>query len=233
MLVDALRASATAAAMLEAGAEEVWAVRSKPDAAQLATEIPDAVLCGERGGRKIPGYHLGNSPTEILASHLRRARVVMTTSNMSRILLPLVRRGWRVVLGSVVNLSAACRAVDEIAQGEEDLVCLIPAGDAQRLNRVAWEDWASCALLWEALVQRGAAPVASAVVERWLDKVRKQGLVSLFERSHHGKHLAEIGYAQDVQFCSQLDRFSAVPALTGTRTLGPRRLAVLLKAWKG
>ena len=48
IIVDALRASATAAYMLDAGATEILAVREVDEAYALKREYPDALLVGER-----------------------------------------------------------------------------------------------------------------------------------------------------------------------------------------
>ena len=49
VIVDALRASATAAALLEAGAREILAVREVEEAFAARADWPDALLYGERG----------------------------------------------------------------------------------------------------------------------------------------------------------------------------------------
>ena len=53
------------------------------EALRLATSIgrSDTVLCGERGGEKIEGFDLGNSPLEFRAERVEGKTLVCTTTN--------------------------------------------------------------------------------------------------------------------------------------------------------
>ena len=113
VIVDALRASATAAAILEAGATEVLAVREVEEAFAARADWPDALLYGERGGLPPAGFDYGNSPTEGVFAAGRRV-IFTTTTGAGRLV-----QAWgagAVLMGAPTNATAAARtALDRAA----------------------------------------------------------------------------------------------------------------------
>ena len=78
IVVDALRASATAAMLLETGATELIVVAEVEDAIAAKQSYPDALIFGERGGLPPPGFDGGNSPQDVACAAGRR--VIFTTT---------------------------------------------------------------------------------------------------------------------------------------------------------
>src|SRR5689334_16247311 len=77
VVVDALRASASAIAMLDAGAPEVLLATTVEEARRLVAPNRSAYwLIGEVGGLPPPDFDFGNSPTELRAADLRARRVM-------------------------------------------------------------------------------------------------------------------------------------------------------------
>ncbi|MCF6284234.1 MAG: 2-phosphosulfolactate phosphatase, partial [Candidatus Hydrogenedentes bacterium] len=64
VIVDALRASATAAMLFDAEATSILAVRDVADALRAKEDQPHALLYGERGGIPPEGFDFGNSPRD-------------------------------------------------------------------------------------------------------------------------------------------------------------------------
>ena len=64
--VDVLRATSCMVEALASGASGIYPTGSTEEAIKLLQSIgrDDTLLCGERNGLPIEGYHLGNSPTE-------------------------------------------------------------------------------------------------------------------------------------------------------------------------
>ncbi len=83
VIVDALRASATIASLLEHGASEVMVVETVEQALAEKARRPEVVLVGERECLRVEGCDLGNSPLTG-ACPLLPAPVVFTSSNCSR-----------------------------------------------------------------------------------------------------------------------------------------------------
>jgi 2-phosphosulfolactate phosphatase len=82
VVVDVLRAFTVEPWLYARGVERILALQDRDDAIRLRDDhLTDALLAGEQGGRPVPGFDLGNSPTEV-AEHpdLSGATVLHRTS---------------------------------------------------------------------------------------------------------------------------------------------------------
>src|SRR3954447_16199530 len=81
VVIDVLRATSTICTALAAGAREVIPFLEIDDAlaAASAADREDVVLGGERRGGKIPGFDVGNSPSEYKPEIVSAKRVFITT----------------------------------------------------------------------------------------------------------------------------------------------------------
>jgi len=102
--IDCFRASTSIVAALAAGAKAVYPFLTVEDARKAAPSIPDAVLAGERGGAKIEGFDLGNSPAEFTNAAVAGRNVVMTTTNGTRLFIAAIK-ARSVFVGAFVNAS--------------------------------------------------------------------------------------------------------------------------------
>jgi len=119
IVIDVLRATSTICQALASGFERVVCVGEIDDARALAG--PGVALAGERGNVRIDGFDYGNSPREFLpdVSGVRpQARLVLTTTNGTRLLLAAAARCEEVLVASLLNLDAvvaAARTAREVA----------------------------------------------------------------------------------------------------------------------
>lgn len=212
IVIDALRASVTIAAALAAGAPFVRACLSVEEARGVAAEMRAAgerpLLGGERGGVRIEGFDLDNSPRAYTRGAIDGRPVVFTTTNGTAAMLHAAGAD-EVIVGSLANVSAVCEAVREEARavhilcagtrGEVSLDDCLPAGAMiERLvaggRGLASDDSARlCAMAWRAT---GGEPAA----------VRRA-----MEGSRGGRNLLRLGMAEDVAFCSVVDAVAVVP----------------------
>lgn len=210
VVVDALRASATAAALLHAGALEILAVPGVNDALAARRERPDVLLYGERGGLPPEGFDYGNSPAE--AHHAAGRRVVFTTTTGAGRLSQCAGAA-AVLMGTVVNASAAVAAVRRLA-GPDGGVVFIPAGLMDDPAFDAQEDRAAAVFLVERL--RAACPRVEIGEGRDLHaayaaRLAEEGILRLFETAPHAEKLRRIHLESDIPLCAEPDRYPAVP----------------------
>src|SRR5205809_588742 len=76
--VDVLRATTTIIHALAAGAREVQPVLTVEEARSRTAGWAGAILGGERGGKRIEGFDLGNSPAEYTSEKLHDRTLVFT-----------------------------------------------------------------------------------------------------------------------------------------------------------
>src|SRR5436305_14591547 len=83
VVIDVLRATTTIVHALAAGCIAVRPCAEIAEARELADRLPagKVLLAGERGGKPIEGFDLGNSPREFTSSRCKGTTLVLTTTN--------------------------------------------------------------------------------------------------------------------------------------------------------
>ncbi|NBW95890.1 MAG: 2-phosphosulfolactate phosphatase [Planctomycetia bacterium] len=223
VVIDVLRASTTIVTALAHGADRVMPVAAIDDARRMAAESrPAALLGGERGGVRLPGFDLGNSPLEYSAARVSGRTIVITTTNGTAALA--ASRGAReILLGAIVNRTAVAEAVRRFARDGDD-VHLVCAGTD---GLVSAEDvLAAGAILDAAGADRGGDGLDLAAHEA-LASFRRvaahsdatAALVAEFRRSPGGENLVALGMEADLPAAAAIDTLPVVPrfdAATGS-----------------
>src|SRR3954454_24445614 len=119
VVVDVLRATSTITQALDHGYRRVLCTEEVEHARELAASIPGAKLGGERKTVRIEGFDFGNSPAEIRAEPPADT-LVLTTTNGTKLLVSASARCDRVLVGSLLNLSAVAKA----AHGADDVLVM-------------------------------------------------------------------------------------------------------------
>ncbi len=118
VVIDVLRATTTIAWSLENGAEaiEAFAELEPLDAAAAAWPQDLRLRAGERGGKRVDGYDLGNSPLAVTRELVGGKRIFMSTTNGTRS-LAVVKPVPLLVTACLPNRSAvAHRLLDRECQ---------------------------------------------------------------------------------------------------------------------
>ncbi|MCH7959081.1 MAG: 2-phosphosulfolactate phosphatase [Candidatus Hydrogenedentes bacterium] len=213
IVVDALRASATAAMLLNVGAVELYMVGTVEDAFVARAAFPDALLFGERGGLPPKGFDFGNSPREVAAA-AGRSIIFTTTTGSTRVLQ--AQGAHAVYMGTTVNALGVLRAV---LAHERDIV-LIPAGKLDDPEFDAQEDWiaaSAIAMLADATVEEGAL-----WYREWRQRIELDGVPRLFEAAPHAAHLRKVDLGEDIAFCARMNVTDAVPLAREITEFGVR-----------
>jgi len=228
IVVDALRASATIAALLDHGVTRILVIAQVDDARALAEVIPGALLVGERGGERLPGFHLGNSPLEVMASPRMDGRTAIFTSSNGAQRLTACDGADCVLVGAVANATAIAEWARAYADRTGCSVVFVSAGKYPDEEYVSPEDEASCAYL----ASRMGLPIAEESRDffaHWERELILHGLEDIFRRSRHAQRLMEIGYSEDVFFCARPDTVATLPVVTGPVMLHGRQIGVEVK----
>lgn len=187
VLVDIFRSTTTIPYIFLGGATMVYPTDSIKAAREFHEKHADSVLVGERWGIRIRGFHLNNSPYEILKSDLNGKTVVFTSTNGTLVLQKIKNTG-KIILGSFVNVSSVVREISsETSVGI--VVSNRPDGPADEDNYFA------CYL--RDLLE-GKNPDFSEVA----DKVRN---------SKGARRMRMLGYAKDLEYCLRKDICDLVP----------------------
>lgn len=211
IVVDALRASATAAMLLHAGATELLVVREVEDAYAAKRRDPDALLFGERNGLPPEGFDGGNSPQSVAVAAGRRV-VFTTTTGAQRLVAAWGASG--LYMGATVNASAVLKAA--FRHGRD--IVLIPAGLASDPAFDAQEDWTAAVAI--ALKAGAAIGEGSDRFHYYRGRIHAEGVSALFESAPHAQKLRAIGLESDIVYCAQVDITACVPTARARTELG-------------
>ena len=203
VVTDILRATTTITFAIANGAAAITPVLTPEDAFRLAADQPNTLIGGERGGVKVDGFDLGNSPREYTEAVVSDQQIVLTTTNGTRT-LQACRAAERVLVGSFLNLSAT---VNRLAQVEGELV-LACSG---REGGFCTEDTVFAGACVAALEETQLTDAAETA--KILYQTHRDNLSGMLRNCYHGQSLASIGLGEDLEFCAQMDLVDLVPHL--------------------
>jgi len=204
VVVDVLRATSTIVTALGHGATYVVARAEVDDAFAAREELErrgeGPLLGGERGGHKVPGFDLGNSPLEYDAARVAGRPLVLCTSNGTAA-LERCREASRVFAAAFLNAAATAVAV---ARGAEPVV-LCCAG---KEGAPSLEDVCCAGLIASRLLEVYAFELDDATVVALLCWKEHAGNVGrMLEKCSHGRYLGNLGFERDLEFCGRVDAF--------------------------
>lgn len=217
VVVDVLRSSTTIAWALVNGAAKVIPVETVEEATRFAQTL-DAktrLLCGEREGRKVSGFDLGNSPPEYTRERVEGKTLVFASTNASPLMAGALAGQEQRLLG-YVNLSAVAAS---LRRDGADVV-IVCAG---RNRRFSLEDAACAGALVRKLSESevGMAWNDAAAMASEYDAVHGSDPERILRSSEHGRYLVELGFEEDLPICAAVDTITLVPVLKDGRITAP------------
>jgi 2-phosphosulfolactate phosphatase len=208
VVIDVLRATTVMVHALAAGCTRVLPCLEVEEARQLAGEMPAGrvLLGGERHGKPLPGFDLGNSPGEYVPQVCKGTALVLTTTNGTRALV-VAAGAERVLVAAFVNYSAVC----EQLRAEARPIHVVCAGTE---GEVTLEDVLLAGALVEDLSEAGAVRLNDSARLAW-DAFENHGRVlqGALEVSRGGADLRRLGYDEDIRAAAQVDAYALVPEL--------------------
>ena len=211
IVVDVLRASTTITAALARGADKVLPLATIDEVKKNAEQYPRAkvLLCGEREGKRIPGFDLGNSPYEYKDNIVRSKILLYTSTNGSKMMVK-VKKARKVYIGAFVNISAV---VKRLIIEKSD--CLIACSGKD--GRFSLEDTVCAGMIVNQI--RGNFPkefiqlsdealAAGIIYEHFSNDLNR-----MVNQSIHGRYLTKLGMRRDLSFSVFLDLYDTVPVM--------------------
>lgn len=237
VVIDVLRATTTMVYALQNGArsitpcESIEKAKSLRDATGSSTKLDAGagsglLLGGERGGKPIPGFDLGNSPSEWSREAVAERDIAFTTTNGT---LALLRCTWaeRILLGSFANL----KAVVELLLKESLPVHLVCAGTE---GQISTEDCLFAGAVVDRLLAESQQDTSSSepafavedaallVRSHWKTASGSPGsLFHAMKAGSGGRNLMRLGLEADIRTAATIDQVDLVPEyLPQSRRIG-------------
>ncbi len=202
--IDVLRATSTLTRARASGAGAIVPCATPAEALAYRAAHPGTLACGERGGRIVDGFDLGNSPFEYERERVEGRTLAFASTNGSMAMRALRECRTRK-LAAFVNATAAVRAL-----AGEARVWIVCAG---KEGAFALEDAACAGWLVRALLAAGGEPAnAAARLAETLAPKDADGVRATVEGADHARYLDSLGpdYARDVTWCATLDALDHV-----------------------
>ncbi|MBX2997875.1 MAG: 2-phosphosulfolactate phosphatase [Caldilineaceae bacterium] len=190
VVIDVLRAFSCTAFAFGAGVNSVWLVGEVEQAFALGAQMPDALLMGEVGSKRVEGFDFGNSPAELVGLDLRGRRMIQRTSNGTQGMVRC-QRAQTILAGS---FCCARSTVDFIRRQNPSTLSFVITGygpDGRGDEDVALAEYMAALL-------RGESPDP----EPYLGRVRN----SVIGRRFPDPNWPDFPPA-DLPCCTDLDRF--------------------------
>lgn len=210
VVVDVLRATSVMTTAMAHGAKEIIPVEKLDEARTYLSK--DGYLCAaERGGDRVEGFPLDNSPYNYMCEEVKDASIVITTTNGTL----AIRKSMdadEVLVGSFLNLSAVAAYI----QSQDKDVLIHCAGWKGKTNM---EDTLFAGALIEKLESTHELGCDTPHVALRYWKSVKEELQDTVQGSAHAKRLGKLNITKDIAFCHNIDKYKVVPKLEGDRLI--------------
>lgn len=123
VIIDVFRAFSFEAYCLHLGAEKIIPVGEVEKAYKLKEENPDMILAGERHGKILPGFDVGNSPYDVSKLDLKGKTVIHTTSAGTQG-IENAKNADEIIGGSLLCAKAISEYIKNSSYESVSLVCM-------------------------------------------------------------------------------------------------------------
>jgi 2-phosphosulfolactate phosphatase len=207
--VDVIRATTVAVTAVSTG-RRCFVVSTLEDAFDIAHMVPDAILAGELGGDMPEGFHMNNSPVQLLARNdVDRPVIMLSTSGTQ--LMNLASECDAAYAACFRNHSATA----SMLESTHERVVVIGAGSRDEFRE---EDAMCCAWIAARLVGSGFEPEnenTASIIGRWADASPQACLCS-----NSVGYLRRSGQQDDLQFVlNHIDDLHDVMSIKGNEVM--------------
>jgi 2-phosphosulfolactate phosphatase len=159
---------------------------------------------GERGGAKVAGFELGNSPLDCTAELVAGKRLFISTTNGTRA-LQRIQNAPIVLAAALINRAAVVKFLLEkqpktvwiVGSGWEGSYSLEDTVCAGAIAHSIWQQ-TNCSL--EEISGNDEVVSAIALYSQW-----QNDLLGLLHKASHGQRLLRLECLEDLKYCSQTD----------------------------
>ena len=210
--VDVLRATSTMSTVLAAGGEAVQVFSDLDQLMTVSEQWPPEkrLRAGERGGAKVAGFDLGNSPLDCTAELVAGKRLFISTTNGTRA-LQRIQNAPIVLAAALINRAAV---VKFLLEKQPETVWIVGSGwegsysleDTVCAGAIAHSIWQQTNCSLEEISGNDELIGAIALYSQW-----QNDLLGLLHQASHGQRLLRLKCLEDLKYCSQTDTLDILP----------------------
>lgn len=203
VIVDILRATSCITTGLAHGVRSITPYESLEECKSMKQK--GYYIAGERGGRKVNGFDIGNSPYSYMEPHLKDQKIAITTTN-GTIAIEKSNDAEKIIIGAFLNLAAVVNYLR--TQGND--VVILCAGWKGHINL---EDTMFAGALALTLESEFHYTDDAVLLAKALYKEMKGSMLHAIQNASHVKRLKKFNVNKDVEFCLTPNRYDVVPVL--------------------
>ncbi|MGQ9706687.1 MAG: 2-phosphosulfolactate phosphatase [bacterium] len=217
VIIDILRATTTIITAILNGAKWVHPVLSPRDAFRLREEIKggeEVLIAGERDGRIVSGFDLGNSPYEFCEEVVKGKGIIMSTTN-GTVNISYASNHGEVIIASFINISSVItRCINSNTN-----ILLACSG---RYNLMCIEDVVCAGYIINNVMDKTIGytyEMDSVISSRLLCNNYIGDILNMLKTTQHGRYLISLGYEKDIEYASRFDITDIVLTLYNDRVV--------------
>jgi 2-phosphosulfolactate phosphatase len=203
VIIDILRATSCMTTAFAHGINSITPFAKLEDC--IAMKAKGYFTAGERDGKKVDGFDLGNSPFEYMEEKLKGKKIAFTTTNGTQAIAKAIGAS-EIIIGSFLNLSAITSHLLE----SDNKVLLVCAGWKGKVNL---EDTLFAGAIVDKVKDHIEPDCDAPLAAQHLYSLAKNDMVSFLGNASHVKRLAKLNIHKDIEFCMTPDQYSVVPSL--------------------
>ena len=163
------------------------------------------IAAAERGGEKVEGFQLDNSPYSYMNPDLKGKDIAVTTTN-GTLAITKAAESKQVVIGSFLNLSSMA----EYIRKQDSDILIFCAGWKGKFNL---EDTLFAGAISGLLTESHTAECDAVLASSMLYNQVKDNLKEALKDSSHVQRLNRLNIEKDISFCLTPDQYTSIPVL--------------------
>jgi 2-phosphosulfolactate phosphatase len=203
VVVDILRATSCMTTAFAHGIESIKTFAQLAECLQCKEK--GYLTAGERDGKKVEGFDLGNSPFEYMDPLLKGKKIAFTTTNGTQAIAKAAG-AKDIVIGSFLNVTAVVNYLKEVTTN----VLIVCSGWKGKVNL---EDTVFAGALVENLKDDFDHACDAPMIAQRLYVDARHNLKEYLKDSSHIKRLQRLNIRKDIDFCLTEDQFDVVPVI--------------------
>ncbi|MFY7653073.1 MAG: 2-phosphosulfolactate phosphatase [Chitinophagaceae bacterium] len=213
VIIDVFRATSTIATALYNGAEYIVPVDAVDTCIQIGKKL-GGITAGERDGKVIEGLQYGNSPAEYPRSFIEGKKLVLTTTNGTKLLHMALKAGAEAVItGSFPNLTKVCEFLIE----QKKPVLL---GCSAWKDRFNLEDTLFAGAVINRVKQHFTIHCDSSLMAENMYVANKDKRYEFIRQLTHWHRLEKFGLEKDLEYCVTEDVAPVLPFYRDGKLIG-------------
>jgi len=201
VVVDILRATSCITTGIAHGVKSITPFESLE--ACIAMKEKGYYIAGERGGKKVEGFDIGNSPFSYMEEYLIGEKIAITTTN-GTVAIEKSKEASKIVIGSFLNISS----IASFLVSQKSDVLFFCAGWK---GHVSLEDTLFAGALTKMLESDFDFDDDGVMMAHSLYEKEESNILKTVQNSSHARRLKKFDVIKDIEFCLTRDKYNVVP----------------------